>query len=127
MNSKRLASAVSGTILKVIVTILVVMVIYKGAITAYDYGYRIFMEPAMSSGEGREVTVTLKEGMSPMEMGDMMVSKGLSRDARLFALQYLFSEFRKEVAPGTYELSTAMTAEEIFEAMIPVTEEEEEK
>ena len=57
----------------------------------------------------------------------MMEEKGLTRDATLFALQYLLSEYKEEVKPGTYEVSTAMTAEEIMAAMVPAQQAEETK
>lgn len=124
MNAKSLIAAVTGTVLKVAVAVLVILVIYRGAIAAYDYGYRIFEEPAMSSGDGRSVTVTITEDMSPQEMGQLFLSKGLIRDEKLFVLQYYFSEFQKELKTGDFELSTAMTVEEMMEAMTkePVVE-----
>jgi UPF0755 protein len=79
----------------------------------------------MTAGEGRTVQVTITSDMSAMEIGELMVSKGLSRDARLFALQYLFSEYKEDVEPGTYEVSTSMTAEEIMAAMVPAETSEE--
>lgn len=117
MNSGKLISAVLGTILKVVVTIVVIFFIYQGAITCYDYGYRIFTEPAVSAGEGRPATVALTEDMSPAEIGEAFAQKGLTKDARLFTLQYLLSEYREEIEPGVYEVTTAMTAEEMFEAI----------
>jgi len=62
--------------------------------------------------------------MSATEIGTVMQEKGLVRDGRLFALQYLLSEYKKDWKPGTYELSTAMTAEEMMEVMAGQTEEE---
>jgi UPF0755 protein len=118
-------TAVFGTIVKVIVAVAAVFIIYRGAAMGYDYGYRIFTEPAMTAGEGRTVQVTVTADMSAMEIGELMVSKGLSRDARLFALQYLFSEYKEDVEPGTYEVSTSMTAEEIMAAMVPAETSEE--
>ena len=117
-------TAVLGAIVKVVVVVVVVFLIYKGATMGYDYGYRIFTEPAMSAGEGRTVQITLKPDMSAMEVGQMMQDKGLCRDAKLFALQYLLSEYKEEIKPGTYEVSTAMTAEEIMAAMVPAKTEE---
>lgn len=125
MNYGNVVSAVFGTILKVIATIAVVFVVYKGAMFCYDYGYRIFMEPAVSSGEGRTVTVSVTEEMTPMEIGESFAAKGLVRDARLFMLQYMFSEFRQDVKPGVFELSTSMTAEEMMEVMASAQVEEE--
>lgn len=127
MNAKSLIAAVIGTILKVAVAVLVILAIYRGAIAAYDYGYRIFEEPAMSSGEGRSVKVTITEDMSPQEMGQLFLSKGLIRDEKLFVLQYYLSEFQKNLKTGDFELSTAMTVEEMMEAMTkdPIVEEPE--
>lgn len=120
MKTGRLMTAVFSAIFKVVVAVAAAFIIYRGAVVCYDYGYRIFTEPAMSVGEGRTVSVTIKENMSPLEIGELMLNKGLTRDSKLFALQYLFSEYREDVKPGTYEVSTAMTAEEIMAVMAPV-------
>lgn len=119
MKNGNMILAVVSTIVKAALILVAALMIYRGAKLAYDYGYRIFTEPAMSAGEGRSVSVTLKPDMSAKEVGQMMEEKGLSRDANLFALQYLLSEYKEEVKPGTYEVSTAMTAEEIIAAMAP--------
>ena len=125
MKTGNLATAVLSAIMKVVLAVVVIFLIYRGATMGYDYGYRIFTEPPMSSGEGRTVQVTLEPDMSATEVGQMMVEKGLSRDAKLFALQYLLSEYKKDVKPGTYEVSTAMTAEEIVAAMVPAQDTQE--
>lgn len=124
MKSEKLIFVVLGAILKVAATVAAVFIIYRGAVISYDYGYRILNEPAMSAGEGRTVSVSYTEGMSALDIGRMMEQKGLTRDGKLFALQYLFSEFREDMKPGTYEVSTAMTAEEILAAMVPPASEE---
>lgn len=110
-------SAVLGAIFRVTVVIIAAYVIYHGAMLAYDYGYRIFTEPAVSAGEGRTITVTVTKDMSPSDIGKLFESKGLVRDGRLFMLQYYLSEFQADVEPGVFELSTSMTAEEMMEAM----------
>ena len=120
MKAANLAGAVLGAILKVAFAVIVVYLVYTGASTCYDYGYRIFTEPAISSGEGRKITVTLTSDMSEVRV--TLQEKGLVRDGRLFALQYLLSEYKKDWKPGTYELSTAMTAEEMMEVMAGQTE-----
>ena len=117
MKTSKLVTAVCSVILKVVVTVVVVLAIYRGAMLCYEYGYRIFAEPAVSTGEGRTVTVTVTEKMSPREIGALFLSKGLIRDDKLFVLQYHLSEFKKNVKPGTFELTTAMTVEEMMEVM----------
>lgn len=125
MKTSKLVAMVCSVILKVAVIIAVIFVIYRGAMLCYDYGYRIFAEPAISAGEGRSVTVTVTEDMTPKEIGILLLSKGLIRDEKLFVLQYYFSEFQKEVKPGTFELTTAMTVEEMMEVMASQTSEDE--
>lgn len=119
-------SAVLGAIFRVVVTIAAVYIIYRGALLCYDYGYRIFTEPAISTGEGRKVTVAVTEDMSPADVGRLLESRGLVRDGRLFTIQYYLSEYRKDVGPGVFELSTSMTAEEIMAAMVVEQEEDAE-
>lgn len=128
MKTKNLMLAVFGAILKLVVAVAVVFVIYRGAAICYDYGYRIFTEPAMTTEEtSRTIQVTVTEDMSVMDIGELMQNKGLSRDGKLFALQYLLSEYREDVRPGTYEVNTAMTSEQIMAAMVPTAEEAEDK
>lgn len=126
MNIRSMIGAVLGAIFRVVVAVLAVYLIYRGAVICYDYGYRIFTEPAVSAGEGRSVTVAITEDMSPADIGRMFESKGLVRDGRLFMLQYYLSEFREDVGPGIFELSTSMTAEEMMEAMVVPEEETKE-
>ena len=126
MNSGNIVSAVFGSILKVVVTIMVVLVVYKGATTCYDYGYRIFTEPAMSTGEGRTVSVTITKDMPATEMAEMFYAKGLIRDENLFVLQYYLSAYRADLVAGEYEVSTAMTVEEMLESMVEAAEAKEE-
>ncbi len=123
MNSKQLAGAMGETVLRVVITLALILAIYQGALVAYDYGYRIFAEPAMTQGEGRTVTVTITEDMKPRDIGELLEENGLVRSAGLFAIQYMVSEYRKEVEPGTYDLNTSMTAEEMMAAMVPAKEE----
>lgn len=117
MKPINIISTVAGIVIRVVASILVVYFIYRGAITCYSYGYRVFAEPAMSTGEGRTVVVTVTEDMSPLDIGKLFESRGLVREARLFMLQYYFSEYFKDVKPGTFELSTRMTAEEMMAVM----------
>ena len=109
--------AICGTVIKIAFAIVVVTVIYRGASVAYNYGYRIFEETPISSGEGYTITVKISEDMSASQMGKMLKEKGLIRDEKLFVLQYMFSEFKDDLLPGEHDLSTAMTVEEMMEEM----------
>ena len=128
-NIKEIIFSIFSVTVKVVLGILVVMFIYKYARVAYDYGYRVFTEPPIAMGSGREITVTIGEDASTKEIGEMLENKGLVRDGKLFILQELTSEHRGEIQPGKYSLSTNMTAYEMINIMaraedVPSTEEE---
>lgn len=111
------------TTLKIALGIVIVTMIYRGANMAFEYGYRIFDEPPMSE-VGRDVVVEIPEGMNAEQMGELFYQKGLIRDVKLFRLQYLLSEFKADLKPGEYVLSTAMTVEEMFMTMAKGPQEE---
>lgn len=118
MNTKQVIGAVLGTILKVALAVVVIFYTYKGAVMAYDYGYRIFTEPAMTAeGQGWDVSVDITVGKSTLEVGEILEAKGLVRDARLFYVQNLLSEYNGKLRPGSYTLNTSMTAREMMEIM----------
>lgn len=125
MKTSSIIGAILGTLFRIVCTVLIVVVIYKGAVFCYDYGYRIFTEPAISSGTGRTVTVTIPQGMSAKAMGELFENQGLVEDSTLFMLQYYASEYRKDIKAGTFELSTAMTAEEMMKVMATSQDAEE--
>jgi len=117
MRVTNIVFSVFGAVLRVVIVVAVVYVIYQGVGICYDYGYRVFTEPAVAVGEGRTVTVTVDEKMSPWEIGELFESRGLVKDAKLFAIQYYLSEYYKDVKPGIFELNTNMTAEEMMAVM----------
>lgn len=124
---------VNQTIFKVIkiafsimIALLVVYGTMTASVTAFDFGYRVFTEPPMSEEPGREVSVTVTEGMDGEEIGEMLWSKGLIRDANLFYLQYVLSAYKDEIIPGTYALNTDMTAKEMMIIMAQQESTEEE-
>lgn len=125
MNKKMIWGVVKG-ILKIALALAVVLLIYNLGIKAYDFGYRIFAEEPMELGEGRVVSVSIVEGKTVAEIGDILEEKGLIRDSRLFYFQEMFSEYRGDLKPGVYELSTGMTPYEMMAIMAATDEEAEE-
>ena len=123
MGGRQIVAAVIGTVTKVVIAALVLMFIYRYSIVAYDYGYRIFGEEAVDAEPGRDVTIEVLDSDSAEEIGQMLEEKGLIRDARLFVIQEKLSGLENGIAPGTYELNTAMTVEEMLEIMAAASEE----
>ena len=117
MNSREIVGSVFGIAVKIIVAVVVVMFVYKYAFVAYDYGYRIFGEKPITSGEGRDITVVISDGDGAKEIGEVLESKGLIRDAKLFVIQEKLSNYSGKIPSGEYVLNTSMTAEEMIEVM----------
>ena len=124
MNSKEVVISVFSTVFKIVLAIIIVMLVYKWSLLAYDYGQRVFNEPPMSAGSGRTVTIVVSEGDSAKEIGEKLEKNGLIRDAMLFRIQEMLSAYKDEMQPGTYELNTSMTTEEMMEIMAMQVEEE---
>lgn len=108
----------------VLFCVLVVCGLYRVGLKSYDFGYRVYTEPAVSQGKGTEQIVQIKEDMGTKELADLLEEKGLVQEARLFYLQAKLSGF--DLQPGVYKVSTSMTARELMAAMTPAEEEAEE-
>lgn len=117
VDTREIIISVFSVALKVVIVVIAAMLIYKYAAIGYDYGYRIFGEGPMTTGEGRKVSVTIGSDMSVKDIGQALENKGLIRDAKLFVIQERLSEYHGTIEPGIYELSTAMTADQMIAAM----------
>ena len=125
MKVSQILSTILSALVKIAIAIWVVNFIYTKTMAAYDFGYRVFTEPAMSPAPGREVKISLTEGKKTMDIAKLLEEKGLVRDHNLAFLQILASPYREDVVPGVYTVTTAMTTDEILEAMCPSEEETE--
>lgn len=126
MNGKKVVSGIIGTSLRIILMAVIIIYVYRISMTAYDFGFRVFAEPSVSQGEGREVEVTIPMGKSTMEIGEILEDKGLVRDAELFFLQEKLSAYKGRLRPGFYTLNTSMTAVQMMEIMAKEPEESSE-
>ena len=129
MKLKEVIGGTAQLIIKVAVFGFIITYIFRFATEAYDYGFSVFAEEPVSTGEGRTISVYVEDGDSPKDIGEMLQEKGLIRDANLFMIQELLSENHGKIQPGIYDLSTSMTAQEMLAVMgaEPETEEEDEE
>ena len=108
----------------VLFCVLEVCGLYQVGLKCYDFGYRVYTEPAVSQDGGTETLVQITEDMGTKELAATLEEKGMVRDQRLFYFQAKLSGFKLQ--PGVYKVSSAMTARELMAAMTPVEEEAEE-
>lgn len=126
MNAKQLLGALSATVIKIAVAAVIIAAVFRLAVYAYDFGYRIFADIPVSEGEGRTVSVVVSEGQGSRELAKMLEQKGLVSDANVFFVQTKLSECDGKLKPGTYELSTSMNSEEMLAILCDLKEDVEE-
>ena len=100
--------------------VLIVCALYYVGLSSYSFGYRVYTEPAVSSGNGQSMLVQVTEDMSLKDLAAVLEEKGLIRDARLFYLQATLCKFEPKM--GNYTLKTSMTPSQMMEAMTPTKE-----
>ena len=111
---RQIAMSIAGTIFRLAILAVCVLVITKAGRKAYDFSYRIFTEEPMSGAPGRDVAVTIVQGDSLMDVCNMLEEKGLVRDAKLTWIQKKVSVYDNDIKPDFYTLNTSMTADEMF-------------
>lgn len=111
---RQIAMSIAGTIFRLAILAVCVLLISKAGKYAYDFAYRIFTEEPMSPAPGRDVAVTIVQGDSLMDVCEMLEEKGLVRDAKLTWVQKKVSIYDDDIKPDFYTLNTSMTADEMF-------------
>ena len=117
MNTKALIGTVIETIIKVLVVAAAIIIVFKGATKAYDFGYRVFADEPMSPNNGRTITVGIAQDADIKDIARMLEEKGLIADANLFVVQEFLSAQHNKILPGIYDLNTGMKAAEMLEIM----------
>ena len=106
--------AVASGIFRTAFYVCVAVLIFWIGKSAYQFGYNIFNQQAMSPGAGQEVTVVIEDGSSLYKIGKTLESKGLVEDAKIFYVQERLSNYHRKLKAGTYLLSTAYTPNRIM-------------
>ena len=122
MDIKQLLGAFSATIFRIVLAVIVIIFVYKAAVTAYDFGFNVFADIPVSEGEGRTVSVVVSNPNNTKELGAVLEQKGLIRDKNVFYIQEKLSDYHGKLEAGTYELNTAMSVEKMLRTMCNMEE-----
>lgn len=123
MNVKQLLGAIGAMLVKIILSAALIMLVFKLAVGAYDFGFYLFADIPMDEGDGRTVNVVISENQDVKDVAKTLEEKGLIRDNKMFYVQEHFSDYKDKIVSGTYELNTAMSMEEMLEIMCSSNEE----
>ncbi len=81
----------------------------------YRYGYNLVADSAVDRpGQGKTMSVEIESGMTVSQVGELLEKNGLIRSASTFVLKESMSDYKGQIQPGTYELSSEMTMDEIL-------------
>ncbi len=128
MNIKQLLGAISAMIIKTAAAAAGIVVVFKLAVAAYDFGYQVFADIPVSDGDGRVISVVVSEKQSSRELAKVLEQRGLINYSYVFFIQeQLSDDYRGNIRPGTYELSTSMSSEQMLEILCHVDEDKEGK
>lgn len=119
-NRSGLDVALSGVkgLTKTLGIILIVVAVIVIGHEAYKLGYSALYQVPVDEGEGREIEVTVTDDMSVREIGEMLQDKGLLEESpTVFVIQERISEYHGKLLPGTYKLTTGMTADQMLRVM----------
>lgn len=101
-------------ILKLLILILVVAALVSVGKKAYSFGYRVFAEDTVSDPPGKKVAVTIEDDISVTELSELLKSKRLIKDEKVFWVQYQLSEYKGKLKGGSYILNNSWTSEEML-------------
>ena len=128
MKKKRSAALFVGmSVCRLLIWVLAAWILIKAGKSAYSFGYQVFAQKPVSSPPGKNVSVTVSEGMTGAELGKVLKNRELIRDARVFQVQMELSEYKNQIHPGTYILNSSQTADEMLAVLAGEAETESEE
>ncbi len=117
MKAKQVTGAVFNMIFRLVLSIIIILVVYRLAMYSYHLGYMVFADVAKEAEPGRDITIAVDTEDSTMDVARTLENRGLIDDARVFFLQEMLSEYHGKIQPGVYTLNTSMTADKMLAEM----------
>lgn len=96
-------------IIRLAVTLFVILI----CVGCFLFTYRVFYDEPLNEEDETKVEVTIAdENVTDEEVGRMLVSAGVIKDANLYKLRTFI--YDADYVPGTYEVSASYTTEKII-------------
>ncbi len=111
----------------ILVIVLVVLFVVFLSQRAYSLGYEtVSYKPTVSESEAVTKTVTITEDMSASDIGHLLIDEGLIDESiEAFLMQDTLSGLHGEYVPGTYELDSSMSVNDILQIICTPPEDED--
>ena len=115
-EDKRSAALFAGmSVCRLLIWVLAAWILIKAGKSAYSFGYQVFAQRPVSSPPGKNVSVTVSEGMTGAELGESFEEIGnLSGMPRSSRCRWSCQNIKNQIHPGTYILNSSQTADEML-------------
>ena len=108
-------SYISGFVISTAFVIIVIFLIYQFTLSGYEFGVGFAsFEPAVDrDGQPINITLTIEENASVLEVGRILERSGLIGNAYIYMLERLLNGASQPFPGGTFTLNTGMDPNEI--------------
>ena len=117
MNGQKAMLSAGLFMFRLAVFLLVIAGVCRVGKFTYNFSYQVVLDTPVDDEPGRDVSVTLSQGMDTGEMARLMERKGLVEDAGIFRIQIILSGYEDKLQEGTYVLNTSMSPRQMLEVM----------
>ena len=117
MNGQKAMLSAGLFMFRLAVFLLVIAGVCRIGEFTYNFCYQVVLDTPVDDEPGRDVSVTLSQGMDTGEMARLMERKGLVEDAGIFRIQIILSGYEDKLQEGTYVLNTSMSPRQMLEVM----------
>lgn len=112
MILKKISKGILGISFKMIVYIAIVILVFKLATFGFETGEKIFTDEGYKEEPGKNISVTVSNSMSTMEVAKLLEDKGIIEDKYIFYIQSVLYE--ADFKNGKYKLNTSSCPEDII-------------
>lgn len=125
LKMKKYSSSIVGIIINIVLIALVIYLVPKVTMYAYDFARNFVLQPAQENKVAKEVNITIPSGASTKKIATILKENGLINSAEVFTLKVKLSEYDGTFKKGDYSLNTSMSEEEIMEILKTGTKSQE--
>lgn len=101
-----------------VILIIAARKIVESAGRFYHIGYSLVSQSALDrEGQGKTITIEITPGMTVTQVGNLLESENLIESSRIFIFQERMSSYSGSIQPGTYEISSEMTTDQILQIL----------
>ena len=115
MNLRNTSKTIASFTIKLVTCLIIAALLFALSTKSFEFGRKVFTDKGYEEAPGKNISVTISESMSRMDISKLLKEKGIIDDSYVFFLQtYLYEGKFKS---GKYKLNTSSSPEEIVEIL----------